>query len=129
MLNDPIADMLTRIRNAVQQEHSYVDMDMSNLKMEILFVLQEFGFVRNVLSNKDKKKIRVYLKYKANKDPYIRGLKRNSRPGRRIYVKSCQVPIVRNGFGISIISTSKGIMNGNMARKEKIGGEYICSVW
>lgn len=129
MLNDPIADTLTRIRNAITQQHRYADIMLSKLMVSIVKVLKESGFINDYFVNQEKRKIRVYLKYDQTKNSCIQGLQRRSKPGRRVYVKSDQVPIVRRGLGIPIISTSKGIMSGKKARQAKIGGELLCTVW
>lgn len=129
MLNDPIADMLTRIRNAVMQKHRYVDVSLSKMNLAVLSVLKESGFVSHFVANSEKRVVRIYLKYEANRNSFIQGLKRVSSPGRRVYVKADQVPVIRRGLGLSIVSTSQGIMSGKAARKENIGGELLCCVW
>lgn len=129
MLNDPIADMLTRIRNAVMQKHRYVDVSLSKMNVAILSVLKESGFVSHFVSNGEKRLIRIYLKYEGNRESFIQGLKRVSSPGRRVYVRSDQVPVIRRGLGLSVVSTSQGIMSGKAARKENIGGELLCCIW
>ena len=129
MLTDPIADMLTRIRNAIMREHRYVDVRASKMIKSILCVLKEEGFIGNFVENSEARHIRIFLKYDQDKDSLISGLTRVSKPGRRVYVKHDQVPILRRGLGLSIISTSQGIMSGKKARKEGVGGELVCSVW
>ncbi len=129
MLNDPIADMLTRVRNAAQQKHRYVDVRVSKQILFMLEVLKEDGFIQHYVVNEDKKLVRVYLKYDKSRNSFIQGLKRISSPGRRIYVKWDEVPIIRRGLGMSLVSTSKGIMSGTNARKQHMGGELICAVW
>jgi small subunit ribosomal protein S8 len=129
MLNDPIADMLTRVRNAIQQRHKYVDVSMSRMIVAILTVLKEGGFVKSMALNQEKRLVRVYLSYNSDRESAIQGLKRVSKPGRRIYVGWPDVPVIRRGLGLSVVSTSKGVMSGTMARKEKIGGELICCIW
>ncbi len=129
MLNDPIADMLTRIRNAIQQRHKYVDVSLSRMIVTILAVLKEGGFVKATSVNQDKRLVRVYLSYDSERESAIQGLKRVSKPGRRMYVGWPDVPVIRRGLGLSIVSTSKGVMSGTRARKEKIGGELICCIW
>lgn len=125
-LTDPIADLLTRIRNAHMARHKEVSIPKSRLKEEILRILKEEGFIKDYLV--EDRELKVFLKY-YNGQPVIRGLKKISKPSRRVYVKSKEIPIVRNGLGIAILSTPKGIMEGRQARKENIGGELICEVW
>lgn len=129
MINDPIADMLTRIRNAIQQKHRFVDVNRSKLILTLLSVLKETGFICNYVENPEERQIRVFLKYKENRESLINGLKRESTPGRRYYVNWKRIPIVRRGIGTAIVSTSKGVLSGTEARKQKIGGELICTVW
>lgn len=125
-LTDPIADLLTRIRNAHLARHKEVSIPKSRLKEEILRILKEEGFIKDYLV--EDRELKVFLKY-YNGQPVIRGLKKISKPSRRVYVKSKEIPIVRNGLGIAILSTPKGIMEGRQARKENVGGELICEVW
>lgn len=129
MLTDPIADMLTRIRNAMQRKHRFVDINSSRLNSAILNVLKEEGFIQDSIVNKELRKTRVFLKYDSNRESLINGLKRVSSPGRRVYVKAEDVPILRGGLGATVVSTSRGVMSGRKARREKVGGELICSVW
>ena len=126
-MTDPIADMLTRIRNANVVKHETVDVPASNMKKEIVRILLEEGFVRGY----DEKQgiIRIQLKYGQTCERVISGLKRISKPGMRVYADKHEVPRVLNGLGISIISTSKGILTDKQARKENVGGEVICYVW
>jgi small subunit ribosomal protein S8 len=128
---DPIADLLTRIRNASSAKHEKVDVPHSNIKEGILNVLKSKGFIKNFRVVKDNKQgmVRVYLKYSEGGAPVISNLKRVSRPGLRTYVNADKIPDVRSGFGISIISTSKGILSGDEAKEKRTGGEYICSIW
>lgn len=130
-MSDPIADMLTRIRNAAKAKFNSIDIPGSKLKTELAKVLLEEGFIRNYKIIKDSKQdvLRVYLKYDDNRKDVIMGLKRISKPSRRVYVKSKDIKPVLNGLGIAILSTSKGIMTDKAARKENIGGEIICNVW
>lgn len=130
-MNDPIADLLTRIRNAAKARFNSVDIPGSNLKAEIARILKEEGFIRNYKVIKDRKQgiLRVYLKYGNSSESVIYGLRRVSKPSRRIYLKSRDVKPVLNGMGISIISTSKGIMTDKKARAENVGGEILCNVW
>ena len=129
-LTDPIADMLTRIRNAAKQKHATVDVPYSKVKAEISNILLNEGFItdREVEENGTHKNIRITLKYKENKC-VIQGLKRISKPGLRIYAEKEELPRVLNGLGIAIISTSKGIVTDKVARKENVGGEVIAYIW
>ena len=131
VMTDPIADMLTRIRNASSQKHSDVDIPMSKLKLEMARILRESGFVQNFSVNgegKDKK-ISVRLKYSRNDVPTITGLKRISKPGCRVYVGKDEFPRVIGGIGIAILSTSRGLLSDKEARKDKVGGEVLCYIW
>jgi small subunit ribosomal protein S8 len=128
-MHDPIADLLTRIRNAKQARHRYVDFRVSKIKVNIIKILQEQGFVENFLINDEAGKGRVFLKYANGREPVIQGLKRVSTPGLRRYVCTRQIPKVLGGMGIAIVSTSKGVMDGESARKQKLGGELLCLVW
>ena len=128
---DPIADMLTRIRNANVVKHETVDVPASNMKKELARILLEEGFIRGYDVIEDGKQgiIRIQLKYGQTGERVISGLKRISKPGMRVYADKHEVPRVLNGLGISIISTSKGILTDKQARKENVGGEVICYVW
>jgi len=130
MLTDPIADMLTRIRNAIRIKAEKVDIPLSKMKLEVAKILKEEGFIRAYKILKDKKQgiLRVIPKY-LNNESVILGLKRISKPGRRVYVGSNGIPSVMGGLGIAIITTSKGILSGKVCRREGIGGEIICYVW
>ena len=130
-MTDPIADMLTRIRNANTVKHETVDVPASNIKKEIVRILLEEGFVRGYDVIEDEKQgiIRIQLKYGQTGERVISGLKRIPKPGMRVYADKHEVPRVLNGLGISIISTSKGILTDKQARKENVGGEVICYVW
>ena len=130
-MTDPIADMLTRIRNANMVKHETVDVPASNMKKELARILLEEGFVRGYDVIEDGKQgiIRIQLKYGQTGERVISGLKRISKPGMRVYADKHEVPRVLNGLGISIISTSKGILTDKQARKENVGGEVICYVW
>ena len=130
-MTDPISDLLTRIRNALAMSHDTVHVPASNLKLRILYVLKNEGFIRNFKVIQDDKQdvICVYLKYADDKSPAIMQLERASKPGRRSYVKSGALPRVRNRLGVAIISTSQGVMTGIQAEKLGIGGEHICNVW
>jgi len=129
--SDPIADMLTRIRNAQAARHPKVDVPASKLKMEIARILKEEGFIANFKLAEDgaKKSIRIYLKYTPGNVPLISRIERVSRPGCRVYVGSHDVPKVLGGLGINILTTPRGVMTGSTARKERVGGEVLCQLW
>lgn len=128
--SDPVADMLTRIRNAYGAEHEVVEMPYSRLKAEIARVLKKEGFVTDYASEGGVKKIlKVYLKYSEQGKPSITGLKRESRPGLRSYVNATEIPRVLGGMGIAILSTSSGVLTDKEARKQHVGGELLCSIW
>ncbi|NPV47467.1 MAG: 30S ribosomal protein S8 [Armatimonadetes bacterium] len=129
VVTDPIADMLTRIRNAAQARHANVKVPVSKLKREIAKILHEEGYIRGFQLVGKGQCLRIRLKYDANREPVLRGLKRVSKPGRRVYVGKDRLPRVFNGLGIAIISTSEGIMTAREARKRGIGGEVIGYVW
>jgi small subunit ribosomal protein S8 len=131
VMTDPIADMLTRIRNANQMKHKKVEMPASKLKTEILGVLKQEGYIVDFdrLNDGVQGTLKVTLKYLENEDRVIRGLKKISKPGLRVYAKTDDIPRVLNGLGIAIISTSKGLMTDRAARNNKIGGEVIAYVW
>jgi small subunit ribosomal protein S8 len=130
-ISDPIADMLTRIRNAGKAKFGSVDIPGSKLKTELAKVLKDEGYIRNYKFIKDDKQgiLRVYLKYGQGERTVIYGVKRVSKPSRRIYVKSQDIKPVLNGMGIAILSTSRGIMSDRTARRENVGGEILCNVW
>ena len=128
--SDPIADMLTRIRNAHGGELDITEMPHSRMKGEIARILKREGYITDyVVEGGVKKQLRVYLKYSVDREAAIRGLRRESRPGLRSYVTSAEIPKVLGGMGVGILSTSAGIMTDKEARQQKIGGELICSVW
>ena len=130
-MTDPIADFLTRIRNAQSAEKNWVDIPASNIKKRIAYVLKEEKFIRDMILIKDNKQgvIRLYLNYDFNKQPVIHGIQRYSKPGCRRYMPADKIPRVLNGMGISIISTSKGVMSDKKAKLLNIGGEILCQVW
>ncbi|MDD4036247.1 MAG: 30S ribosomal protein S8 [Bacilli bacterium] len=128
IVTDPIADMLTRIRNANQMRYKHVEVPASKMKIEIAKILKSEGFIRNFKVEKENNMV-ITLKYGQNKERVITGLKRISKPGLRVYAKVDEVPKVLNGLGIAIISTSKGIMTDKMARTEKVGGEVLAYIW
>jgi len=130
MLTDPIADMLTRIRNAIQIKAEKVDIPISKIKLEIAKILKEEGFIRAYKILKDRKQgiLRVIPKY-VDHDSVITGLKRISKPGRRVYVGSDEIPKVMGGLGIAILTTSKGVLSDKACKRDVVGGEVICYVW
>lgn len=130
-MTDPIADLLTRIRNAAGAKHQKVDIASSNLKVSIASVLRAEGFIKNykVIADSKQGVLRVYLKYIDEKDSVINEIKRISRPGSRVYVGSDKIPRVKNGLGIAILSTSKGILTDKAAQDAGVGGELLCTVW
>lgn len=131
MISDPIADMLTRLRNALQARHPKVDVPSSNLKMEIARILKEEGYILNfkLVEEGPQKIIRIYLKYTAANQPVISHIERISRPGCRVYSHGKDVPKVLGGLGINVVTTSKGVMTGAQARKDGVGGEVLCQLW
>ena len=130
-MSDPIADMLTRIRNAGKAKFNSVDIPGSKLKTELARVLRDEGFIRNYKFIKDKKQgiLRVYLKYGEGQANSIFGLERVSKPSRRVYAKAKDIKPVLNGMGIAILATSKGVMTDKKARAENVGGEILCNIW
>jgi small subunit ribosomal protein S8 len=129
--SDPIADMLTRVRNALRAKHQKVDVPASKLKMEIARILKEEGYIINFKLAEDgaQKSIRLYLKYTPANEPAIASIQRVSRPGCRVYVGSTDIPRVLGGLGVNILTTPRGVMTGRDARKEGVGGELLCQVW
>ena len=130
-MTDPVADMLTRIRNAMRASHELVDIPSSKLKIEIGKVLKSEGYIKNlrIISDGKHRLMRIFLKYDDKGIPVIGGLKRVSKPSCRIYRGYDQIPKVLNGFGISIVSSSKGLVTDREARRMQVGGEILCSVW
>ena len=130
-MTDPIADLLTRVRNAGIAKHPKLDMPASTIKEAIASVLRDQGYIKNLKVTPDDKQgvLRIYLKYDADNAPIIHEIKRVSTPGRRVYVGKDEIPKVKNGLGCAIISTSKGVMHGEAAREAQVGGEFICTVW
>jgi small subunit ribosomal protein S8 len=130
-LTDPVADMLTRIRNAISARHQKVDIPASKLKLEIARILKEEGYVSNFKASEEDghKVIRVYLKYGNNNEAAISNVARVSRPGCRVYVRRTEIPRVLGGMGINILTTPQGVMTGRQARKQGLGGELLCEVW
>ena len=131
MMTDPIADMLTRIRNANQMRYKEVEVPASKIKIEIARILKEEGFISDykIKKNDVQSIIVLFLKYGEKKERVITGLKRISKPGLRVYAKACELPRVLNGLGIAIVSTSKGVMTDKDARKESLGGEVMAYIW
>lgn len=130
-MSDPIADLLTRIRNAAQARHKTVDVPASNVKVEICRVLKEEGFIEDFIVSEQPAPglIRVTLRYSEEREPVLQGLRRVSRPSFRVNVGYDKIKQVRSGLGISIITTSQGVMTGKKARQQKLGGEVLCEVW
>jgi small subunit ribosomal protein S8 len=132
-MTDPIADMLTRIRNGIQSRHDRVEMPASKLKVEIARILKAEGFIANYKvieeDGKPQASLRVYLKYSRDGEPVIHGIERVSRPGRRVYRGKEDIPRVLGGLGLAIVSTSKGVLSASEAAKNGVGGEVLCQVW
>lgn len=127
--HDPISDLLTRLRNAVTAKRRFVDALPSKEKLNLIKVLEKQGFIENILVDEKKGKMRIFLKYSEGREPILQGLKRMSSPGLRRYVASTEIPRVHGGMGIAIISTSRGVLDGETARQMKVGGELLCLVW
>jgi len=130
-MTDPIADMLTRIRNAYAAKHQKVDVPVSKIKLEIARILKEEGFINNykLIGEGVRRNIRIYLRYGTKGEQVMSRLERVSKPGCRIYIKGTAVPSVLGGMGINIISTSRGVMTDRRARRDKVGGELLCRVY
>lgn len=130
---DPVSDLLTRIRNASAKQHDRVDVPLSKLKTEIARLLKDEGFIANYKTITDEKNkhgvLRVFLKYSPEKEAVIRGIRRVSRPGLRIYRSYQEIPRARGGFAVTILSTSKGVLTDRQAKEQKVGGEILCQVW
>lgn len=128
---DTIGDFLTRVRNAGDAHHEKLDIPASNVRVGIAKILLDNGYIRSFKVVRDGKQgvMRVYLKYNEKGKPIITSIDRVSRPGRRVYIKSAEIPEIRNGFGISILSTNRGVVDGDTAKKDKLGGEWLCNVW
>jgi small subunit ribosomal protein S8 len=131
MITDPIADMLNRIRNALLARHEFVLVPASGLKLAIAKILREEGFIKDyeVLKGKSERVLKIYLKYRENKEPAINGLRRVSKPGLRVYTQRKEIPRIYGGLGIAIVSTPKGVMTGQHAWRQQVGGELLCYVW
>ncbi len=130
-MTDSISDMLTRIRNALKAKYEKVDIPSSKIKMEIAKILKEEGYIENfkVIDDAKQGTLEISLRYTKEGQPAITGLKRISRPGRRVYCDKNEIPNVLGGYGVAIISTSQGIMTGKQSRRKEIGGEVLCSIW
>ncbi len=130
-MTDPIADLLTRIRNAGMAQHPKMDIPSSNVKVAIAEVLKELGYIKNfkVISDDLQGVLRLYLKYDGQNTAVIHEITRVSKPGRRVYVAQDDIPRIKNGLGAAILSTSKGVMDDVAAREAKVGGEVLCTVW
>jgi len=128
---DTIGDFLTRVRNAGAARHEKLDIPASNVRVGIAKIMLENGYIRSFKVVRDDKQgvMRVYLKYTDKGKPIITAIDRISRPGRRVYIKSGDIPQVRDGFGISILSTNRGVVDGDTAKKENLGGEHLCNIW
>ena len=130
-MTDPVADMLTRIRNANMVRHERVEIPASKLKMEVARILHEEGYIRSYRLIEDRKQgiLRIYLKYDDNQEKVISGIRRVSKPGRRVYAGATEIPRVYGDLGVSVLSTSHGVKTGKQCRRERIGGEVLCYVW
>lgn len=132
-MTDPIADMLTRIRNGIQAHHDRIELPTSKLKVEVARILKAEGFISNYKEvNEDGKPqgmLRIYLKYSDDGEPVIHGIERVSRPGRRVYRGKEELPKVLGGLGLAIVSTSRGVLSGDEAARQGVGGEVLCQVW
>ena len=130
-MTDPVADMLTRVRNALKASHEQVDIPSSKIKINIANVLKSEGYIRNfkIITDGRHRLIRIFLKYDEEGVPVIGGVKRVSKPSYRVYAGYDEIPKVLNGYGVNIISTSKGLMTDREARKMRVGGEILCSLW
>jgi len=130
-ISDPIADMLTRMRNAIMVRHDSVLIPASRMKLSIARILKEESFINDyeVLRSKPHRVIKIYLKYSDKNNPVLSGLERVSKPGLRVYAQRTEIPRVYGGLGIAIISTAKGVMTGQQARRQGVGGELLCYVW
>ena len=130
-MTDPVADMLTRIRNANMVRHERVEIPASKLKMEVARILHEEGYIRSYRLIEDRKQgiLRIYLKYDDNQEKVISRIRRVSKPGRRVYAGATKIPRVYGDLGVSVLSTSHGVKTGKQCRRERIGGEVLCYVW
>jgi small subunit ribosomal protein S8 len=129
-MTDPIADLLTRIRNAIASRHETVDIPSSKMKLEIIRILKEEGYISNYTVSGEQKQgtVRIYLRYAAGKVPAITTLTRVSRPGCRVYADKSRIPVVQGGMGVCVLSTSRGLFTGKQAREKGLGGEVLCTI-
>jgi small subunit ribosomal protein S8 len=130
-VSDPIADMLTKVRNASQAKHEKVDISTSKMKLQVVKILKNEGYVKNFkkVTKDGVSNIRVFLRYDDNQSPVLHGIKRVSTPGRRVYCGYRNMPRVFNGYGVVVVSTSTGVITGKKASEQMIGGELICTIW
>jgi small subunit ribosomal protein S8 len=130
-MSDPIADLLARVRNALSARHEKTDVPASRFKVELARILKDEGYIKNykVMDDRGGNLLRLYLKYDETGNPVIHGLARTSKPGRRLYRGKNELPEVLGGLGVSIVSTSQGLLSGNDAKKRGLGGEVVCTVW
>jgi small subunit ribosomal protein S8 len=130
-LTDPVADLLTRVRNSIRARHQKVDVPASKLKLEIARILKEEGYISNYKASEEEghKILRIYLKYGSNNEAAISNIERISRPGCRVYVRRTEIPRVLGGMGINILTTPRGVMTGRDARKQGVGGEILCEIY
>lgn len=126
---DPIADMLTKIRNSLTARRRFVDLHLSRQKLDILKVLEKQGFVEHILVDEEHKKMRVFIRYAEGRTPLLQGLKRMSKPSLRRYINRHEIPTISGGLGVAIVSTSQGVVDGETAREKGVGGELLCCVW
>ena len=126
---DPISDLLTRLRNAMTARRRFVDVSLSRQKHDILKVLEKQGFIEHILVDDEHKKMRIFLRYADGREPLLQGLKRISKPSLRNYIKHDEIPRISGGLGVAILSTSQGVVDGETARTKGIGGELLCYVW
>jgi small subunit ribosomal protein S8 len=129
MMTDPVSDMLTRIRNAAMARHERTLVPASQLKKHIAEILKSEGFIADVRQEEDPRSLTIVLKYGRDRTSAIDGIRRISRPGRRVYVRHDRIPRVLSGMGVAILSTSRGVMSDKEARRQKVGGELLCEVW
>lgn len=127
--SDPISDLLTRLRNGVSAKHRFIDLYSSRMILDVLRVLEKLGFIEHILVNEENRKTRVFLRYAEAREPVLQGLKRMSSPGLRRYVASRDIPKVHGGMGAAILSTPQGVLDGETARKQNVGGELLCLIW
>lgn len=130
-MSDPIADLLTRLRNAIERRHAYVMVPSSKMKVGIVKVLEDEGYIDgySVVDDGSRSMIRVRLRYADDRQPVLTHIERVSKPGRRVYTKRRDIPLVLSGMGLTILTTPKGVMSGRQARREQVGGEVLCHVW